>query len=167
MDTESILTEEGQMAPGGNQIERSGRKRGAGSTGRTRRKSNGMDFLKRLLDYEIRSAKRYRRFATLVMVSSPVGRAAIPRVLRGNVRHSDELIELDSDAAIIMGETDNTSAMVAVKRFKVACGENVDLRIAMASYPADGPGAAELLSTLRRRLKVAKSMDEGAVVCSG
>lgn len=167
METESILTEEGQMAPGGKQIDRTGRKRGGISPGKTRRKSNGMDFLKRLLDYEIRSAKRYRRFATLVMVSSPRGQPGIPSVLSGNVRHSDELIELDTEAAIIMGETDNTSAMVAVNRFKVACGENVDLRIAMASYPADGPGAAELLSTLRRRLKVAKSLDEGAVVCSG
>ncbi len=120
-----------------------------------------------LLNYELRSAARYRRFSTLILVASAQGDADLEHLLEDNVRSCDELFPLESNAAILMAETDRAGAMVAVDRYKSMCSQEVDLRFAMASYPADSGDPDDLLDTAERRLTEAKKRQFGAVVTQG
>lgn len=131
------------------------------------RKSGGDEGrdLKRLLDYELRSAARYRRFVSLLMVTPAKQGVKLHQVLREHVRSSDEYFELDGEAAILMGETDSSEALQAANRYLQLCNGDIDLRFAVASYPSDARVASDLLSTVHRRLAVARSGAEGAIIC--
>ena len=91
----------------------------------------------------------------------------LKELLRDTVRNCDEFVELESGAAVLMSETDSEDALIAVERYKCRCAEQVDLRIAVASYPADGRGTVELLEILQRRLNQAEAIGNGAVVAKG
>lgn len=132
-----------------------------------RHSSAGLELLEWLLDYEIRAAARYRRFATLVMIGSGNGPVNIRELLIDSVRDSDEYFELDSSSAVLMGETDGADALVAVHRYKARCDDDVDLRFSVASYPGDGRGVGELVSAAQRRLNQARGRHRGAIVTSG
>lgn len=139
------------------------RRRGATFLGR-----EPVSMLERLLDYELRAAARYRRFAALVMVTSDQAERDVTEVLDDQVRDSDEFLQVGDDAvAILMGETDSGDALVAVKRYKSRCQGGEDLRFAVVSYPADGRGTSELLSTASRRLQAARAGGHGAIVSTG
>lgn len=127
-----------------------------------------VSILERLLDYELRAAARYRRFAALVMVTSDHKEHDVTEMLNEQVRGSDEFLQLGDDAvAILMGETDSSDALVAVKRYKSRCQGGEDLRFAVVSYPADGRGTSELLSAASRRLRAARAGGRGAIVSTG
>ncbi len=127
-----------------------------------------VSILERLLDYELRAAARYRRFAALVMVTSGHKESDVVDLLDEQVRGSDEFLQLGDDAAaILMGETDSSDALVAVKRYKSRCQGGEDLRFAVVSYPADGRGTSELLSTASRRLRAARAGGYGAIISTG
>jgi hypothetical protein len=125
------------------------------------------DLLEWFVDYEIRSAARYRRFATIVMMSPMNQNLDIPALLADIIRHSDEFFGLSLGAAILMGETDSTGALAAIDRYKARCNGDADLRFALASYPTDGTVTSELISTVRRRLNEARIRQYGAVVSTG
>ena len=127
----------------------------------------GLELLHRLIDYELRGAARYRRFATLTMMSIGHHQADLKELLRDTVRNCDEFVELESGAAVLMSETDTEDALIAVERYKCRCADQVDLRFAVASYPADGRGTVELLEILQRRLNQAEASGNGAVVAKG
>ena len=101
------------------------------------------------------------------MVGIVHGQADWKELLRDTVRNCDEFVELESGAAVLMSETDSEDALIAVERYKSRCAEQVDLRIAVASYPADGRGTVELLEILQRRLNQAEALGNGAVVAKG
>ena len=123
--------------------------------------------LERLLGYELKSSSRYRRFASLVMVSPSAGNMNLGDLLKDTIRDSDEFLEFFGMGAILMGETDSVGAMVAVNRYKMFYNGDFDLRYAVVSYPFDGKDAKDLLGTARQRMNQAKAMYPGAVVGSG
>ena len=130
-------------------------------------KKKSLDQLEMLLDYELRGAVRYRRFATLVLIATGSPQVDVKHQLGETVRSSDELFDLDPTIAILMGETDSAGAMSAINRFKSMCKSETDLRFALASFPADARGTAELLWTAHRRLDEAREGAAGSVISSG
>lgn len=119
-----------------------------------------------ILEYELCSASRYRRFVSLIMISD-AGGSLTCRMLESLMRRSDELFVLESGTAILMGETEKAGALQAVERYKHAYLGELDLRFAVASYPRDGDAPQTLLSTARRRLDIAQNSLTGAVISSG
>ena len=125
----------------------------------------GMGFLRWLLDYELCGAKRYRRFTTLLMVSSAEAEADFELLLRNMMRGSDEFIRQEgSDLAILMPETDSNGALIAINRANRYHGEQLDLRFSVASYPTDGSNSGELLDAAQHRLDIAKRGSPGTIV---
>jgi hypothetical protein len=121
-----------------------------------------------LLSYELRSASRYRRFASLVMITG-AGREAvnIKELLTDKIRGCDEFLEIDNCAAVLMSETDRNGALKAIARYKTKCASQVDLRFAVATFPFDGLVPMSIMSNVNKRLNAAKGLDRGAVVSEG
>lgn len=135
------------------------------SAASSRYKQKGLEHLEMLLEYELRGAIRYRRFASLIFVGAGT-EDTVRSVLLDHVRSSDEIFDLSPNMAILMAETDSVGAMTAINRFKSFCRSGCDLRFSVASFPADARGTAELLWTAQRRLEEAKEREPGAVVSS-
>jgi len=128
-------------------------------------KSGALD-VERLLDYELNSSLRYRRFVSLVLLSDQLGPLKAS-LLENVIRRSDELFLLDGYAAILMSETGRVGALRAIERYKEAYLDNGDLRFVVTSYPKDGSDRETLLQTARRRLERVKASGRGGVVSSG
>lgn len=128
---------------------------------------SGLGTLEQFLDYELRSATRYRRFTTLVLISRSA-EAWDPRALIGEImRSSDEFFYLEGGgAAILMGETDGIGALAAVGRYRLACREEKDIRFSLTTYPSDVRSVAEMLVIGQRRLQKAKGRSEPGCVVS-
>jgi hypothetical protein len=126
-----------------------------------------MNFLQRLLQYELRSAERYRRYVSVVMVKTGDGFDEFKHLLGDTIRDSDELDEVDDGTAILMGDTDTDGALCAISRFKQRCGDQLDMRFSIATFPADGREAEGLLEAAARRLALSVSAGTGAVVTTG
>jgi hypothetical protein len=120
-----------------------------------------------MLDYELRSSKRYRRPVSLVMVRPLNAPIKLRHLLGPTLRESDQLFEIHDHAAILMGETDREGALAAIARYKEACEGEIDLRFAVASFPEDGSTVHELLATARQRLNKAVTLEPRAVVAEG
>lgn len=120
-----------------------------------------------LIDYELRSAERYRRFVALLLLSCPAGRHRLRGLLARTKRECDRLFELDQEYAILMSETDQAGALAALRRYQELGDEALDLRGAVVAFPEDGANCLELLKTLYRRLELARVLERGAVVSSG
>jgi hypothetical protein len=123
--------------------------------------------LESLLDYEVRSSTRNRRFASLVVVASRNGSVTLANLPRSTIRESDEVFKWEADKVILMGETDKVGALEAVKRYQLNCTDSIDLRFAVSSYPEDGQTASALLRAVQGRIRKAKASRPGAVVSSG
>lgn len=128
---------------------------------------HNFQLLRWLVDYELRAAERYRRFVTLILVTTNTGCFFLKDILMKTKRESDKLFELDNELAILMSETDLNGALVAVERYKSLFSEDVDLRFSVVSFPLDGVNCADLLGKVYRRLNAAKMLECGAVVCNG
>ena len=126
-----------------------------------------MSFLQRLLQYELRSAERYRRYVSVVMVKTGDTVEQFRQMLSDTIRDSDELETLDEGAAILMGDTDTDGALCAISRYKQRCGDQLDMRFAIATFPADGREADGLLQAAMRRLDLSSTAGAGAVVTTG
>jgi hypothetical protein len=125
--------------------------------------------LRDLLDYELASSKRYRRFFSLVILKIP-GKAEENHVfLKGTARESDRLFSLDfieGGIAVLMPETDGQSAGSAVERYKRMCGNEADMRTGIATFPLDAGTSSELLQASSRRVSKAINSQVGTVVSS-
>lgn len=126
--------------------------------------SYGEIHLHRLTDYEIRCSERYRRFFSLVFMTSGNGALEFKKILGDLLRTSDEFIELEGFASILMSETDKEAALEAVNRFEEMQHGSVDVRYSVASFPEDGKSSLELLLRASDRLDKARDRDEGAIV---
>lgn len=125
--------------------------------------------LEKLVDYELRCAKRYGRYISIVMIS-PAGESAKQKEMVGGnrMRESDQVFDVEDGSIILMGETDKSGAIVALERYQVATSEEQDLRSAVVTFPFDGFTVSELLSTVFRRIDKAKKMSiKGAVITNG
>lgn len=120
--------------------------------------------LEQLLDYELRCAKRYRRFVSIVIIAATNGFGNLREALaEDSVRDCDQFFELENGSAILMTETDSAGAMAALERCRLDLGGDSSLRFAVVSFPFDGHTAAELLAAATRRLERAKQMGIAAV----
>ena len=128
--------------------------------------ARGINDLEWMLDYEMRSAMRYRRFLSLVVIATEEP-GNLHGFLRDTVRGSDEVFQLDSGAAVLMGETERSGALKAVERLQRATREMVPLRFAVNTFLFDGHTVAELLGTAQRRLEKARRLEPNAVVSTG
>lgn len=124
----------------------------------------GLADLDWIMNYEILSCMRYRRFASIIMLSTENSDCDLDSMLEETIRNSDELFIMPMGYAVLMGETEKAGALRAVERYKENVKEVCDLRFGIATYPMDGKSAAELLSAARRRLDRARSMASGCVV---
>ena len=127
----------------------------------------GMGFLRRVLQYELDAAERYRRFVSLVMIASSEGIDRTRQVLNGTIRSSDILAESEDTAVVLMSETDSYGALSAIERYRERGGNASDLRFSLVTYPSDGGGADSLFSTAMRRLQSAVAGELGNVVTTG
>ena len=133
----------------------------------TNNRETGREGLRYLLEYELASAKRYRRFVSLVVMSLPANGNDITKLFRHTLRDSDRIFPLDplgSSAAVLMSETDGTSAMTALDRFKKVSGADVDIRSAVVTFPFDAGSSTEILNSANRRVSKALEGEYGAVV---
>lgn len=119
--------------------------------------------LRRVTEYELRNAARYRRFATVALISSPRPGLNLLELLSELIRGSDEAVRLGDAVAILMGETDASGATAAIRRFRQRCGGGIDLCCAFASYPSDGRDAESLLDQAWTRHAAAEAADQDAL----
>lgn len=127
-------------------------------------KAPDLDFM---VDYEIRSARRYQRFVSMVIVGHPSLDERFQTIFPDVVRDSDECFCTDRGAFVLMGETDGSGALAAIDRYKQFFEGSLDLRFGVASFPFDGSTAEELISVAMRRLDRAQNGQAGAVVAVG
>lgn len=123
--------------------------------------------LRQLLQYELYGAQRHRRFVSMVMITTEEGISGLRNFLSSHIRDSDVIADFDSSIAVLMGETDINSAMVAVNRYKSFFDSQLDLRFSVVTYPSDGGKAENLIKMAYRRLSQARQGDSGTVVTSG
>jgi hypothetical protein len=125
-----------------------------------------MPELDRVLAYELVQAKRHRRYVTVAMIQTE------PTVdqwaaLGGSVRESDAYFTSEqSFGAVLMSETDQSGAMVAIDRYKAAAGASGRMWFALGCYPEDGANAESVLRETRKRLSQSAEMEPGTVVAS-
>jgi hypothetical protein len=124
--------------------------------------------LNRLLEYELTSAERYRRYVSLVMIHSPVDPESLKITMDTHVRNSDAIAHFDHSVAVLMSETDQEDALRAVERYGNFMDDQLDPRYSVATYPVDNHTPDELLDIANRRLQEAKKSDtENRVVYEG
>ena len=124
-------------------------------------------FLSKFLGYELKSAERYRRFVSLVMVGSDPQESNVKKLLSDTLRNSDVMADFNGAAVILMTETNSAGALSAIERYKTKGTENDDLRFSLVTYPSDGGGAEGLLAAAYRRLQKAAAGPPGCVVMTG
>ena len=122
-----------------------------------------------VVEYELVNARRYRRFAALVMVRAIRELPGFTGFLSESFRDCDLVCLYDQGgtALILMGETAQTDAEAAIHRVRSATEGLLDLRFALATYPRDGHDAAALMAAADRRLREAVRAIPGAVVETG
>lgn len=107
----------------------------------------------RLLAHELRCAKRYRRFVSLLMVTGGGDCHPLGTLLAGAVRECDVLTSFEGKAVVLMSDTSPEGAHAAAARLlasRIPGGSG--LRYAIASYPLDGNTPDALLEVALRRL---------------
>ena len=124
-------------------------------------------FLSKFLRYELKSAERYRRFVSLIIVTSTGRTGKVKKLLAEQLRNSDVMAELDGASVILMSETNTAGALAAIERYKARNSDNHDMRFALVTYPSDGGGADGLLAAGFRRLQKASASQAGSVVMTG
>lgn len=120
-----------------------------------------------LLDYEIRLSSRYRRFVSLVMVSGDAVVNDLDQVLSEAIRSSDIFFPVSGGLSVVMGETGNSDAQLAIQRYSHVINESMDVNYSVASYPSDGKTPQDLKLVAEDRMRRAKALGSGAVVAEG
>ena len=121
-----------------------------------------------LLEYEMQAGRRYRRYATLAIVSTRPGHEkASAELIRKSMRASDAIFILKLDTiAILMGETEMEDGRAAVHRLSRRTNGSLQLCAGLACSPRDGFGVQDLIDRASRRLSLAQSGCYGPIVGS-
>ena len=121
-----------------------------------------------LLDYEIRSSARWRRYTSLLVIGSTDDNGTmdrIKRILKDDVRGCDELVCLeDGTLAVLMPETSKTGVQQAIGRYEKKYDGWLDVRIGAASFPQDAQKGSDLFEKACARLERAKQLEPRTVV---
>jgi len=115
------------------------------------------EVLNKLLEYELQAAERYRRFVSLVMITSENDLAGLRNFLGAHVRNSDVMASFNHSIAVLMGETDENGAMTAINRYKSFFNDQIDIRYSLVTYPSDGGRPDNLIEMAYDRLKKART----------
>ena len=110
-----------------------------------------------LLQFEMGAAERYRRYLSLVIVHSPTDHIGLQGTVGVHMRKSDGMARFDHSVVLLMGETDQSDALRAVKRYEGVLGGQFDARYAVATYPGDGTAPDGLMAIAEKRLQKAKN----------
>lgn len=125
---------------------------------------NGVQSLQYTLDYELRNAERSRRFVAIVRLGTSAEGITLADCLAGTVRASDEHVWSGDGATVVMSETTEREALVAVGRYAAAMKGKADLWFGIAAFPRDGHEARQLLSVAEDRFEKARQKTSGGVV---
>ena len=116
------------------------------------------------LDGEVDRAKRYHRPLALVMLrfEGPAETIAVHvDELNQRLRRMDLLAEYGTDEfALVLPETDARAAEHVARRARPL--EELQIHVGIATFPADGSHAGELISAARERLRGARAPDTRA-----
>jgi hypothetical protein len=113
--------------------------------------------------HQVRAAKRYRRFVSLVVLNFEEDFAGAGRALRSTMRECDELYEGKHTVYVLMYETETGGALHAVDRYREHLADR-NVRCAVASFPGDENSAMGLFSSAVRRIERARELEPGVVV---
>ena len=120
-----------------------------------------------LLKYELRSARRFRRFATIVAMGTTNGiPPSLPKLLDETLRDSDVVAQDENELTVLMPETDPNGVLCALKRY-ILQTSTLGLRYGVATFPTDAREDHKLMSTALRRLNLAREQDGVVMVVDG
>ena len=120
-----------------------------------------------ILQYELNSAERHRRYVSLMMVHSPIDQEGLEQTLDVHVRNSDVLAQVDDSVTVLlMSETDKGDALQAIDRYSPFVKERYNPLYSVATYPADEHQPEALFQLAKKRLHLAKSRANGIRVVS-
>jgi hypothetical protein len=105
-----------------------------------------------LAEHELRCARRYQRFFTIVIGMPESEECDSLSVFSRYLRETDEVMAHGEYVAILMAETDRKGAWMALDRLKERFGTALDVRFGVASYPKDGRDVDALLGVAEYRL---------------
>ena len=110
-----------------------------------------------ILQHELNSSQRYRRYLSLLLVHSSVDQEGLERTLNRYGRDSDVMAKIDDFYAVVMSETDHCDALHAIDRYGSFLDEQFSPCYSLATFPVDDHLADGLLCVAKKRLQRAKS----------
>jgi hypothetical protein len=117
------------------------------------------NFFKILLRHELNAAERYRRFVSLAMISCSQGMPYLRNILNTYARKSDAITSFNGSTVVLMDETNEQGALVAIKRYRNLLGRECGMRFSIVTYPHDETTADRMLEVAHARLDSA-DMDD-------
>ncbi len=106
-----------------------------------------------LLEYEIRCAFRYRRYVSLLMFSIEYHEQIANKLANQPIlRDSDVIFRFDKHFAILLSETDQSSARSLLERLKKECHIPSTFHHSLVCYPYDGMTSLELIEKANKML---------------
>ena len=114
-----------------------------------------------ILQYELNSAERHRRYVSLMMIHSPIDQEGLEQTLDIHGRNSDVMAQVGDSVAVLMSETDKRDALHAIDRYSEFVEDPFDPLYSVATYPADNHLADALFELAKNRLNKAKSGASG------
>jgi hypothetical protein len=109
----------------------------------------------KILNYEIESSERYRRFFSIVLIEYINARKNgldLAHIISDTLRKSDAFFEYKNKIAVLMAETDKDKSLFAVNRYKNKMHDLFELRFDVVSYPEDGSTIEEILEVVLQSL---------------
>ncbi|NQU43538.1 hypothetical protein HQ520_09640 [bacterium] len=107
-----------------------------------------------LVDHELKTAKRYRRFLSLMILEPPENTVAATRPVTGILRETDVYFSFPNGLVVlVMSETDPDGARSTLARCKRIGALPPETRYGLASFPDDNLNSREFLATGFHRLQ--------------
>lgn len=120
--------------------------------------------LRETMKYELNVSERNGRYASLMMLSSSTDHQGLKLCVPLLVRKSDVMADFDHSIAVLMSETDQSSALCAVDRFCELLKSQFDPRFSVVTYPSDEDSVDHLIEKAQKRLYKASHGHCGYVV---
>ena len=83
----------------------------------------------KILNYEIDSSERYRRFFSIVLIehiNAGKNGLDLAHIISDTLRKSDACFQYKSKLTVLMAETDKDKSLIAVNRYKKKCSDKND-----------------------------------------
>ena len=120
--------------------------------------------LRETMQYELYVSERNRRYVSLMMLTSPTDQQGLKLCFPPHVRKSDVMADCDNSIAVLMSETDQSSALCAVDRYRELLKNQFEPRFSVVTYPSDENSVDQLIELAENRLQKAGNGYNGFVV---